>query len=42
MVGHGGWGSALGGSWYLLTSYNCTYHCTYDHMRTLKGLISGL
>ena len=30
----------LGGSWYLLTNYNCTYECTYDPIRALKGLIS--
>ena len=32
----------LGGSWYLLTNFNCTYNCTYEHIRALKGLLSGL
>ena len=32
----------LGGSWYLETNYTCTYNCTYNHIRALKGLISGL
>ena len=32
----------LGGSWYLLTNCNCAYNCTYDHIRALKGLVSGL
>ena len=31
-----------GGSWCLLTNYDCTYSCTYSHFRALKGLISGL
>ena len=30
----------LGGSWYLLTYSNCTYNCTYNPIRALKGLIS--
>ena len=30
----------LGGSWYLLTSYSCTYNCTYNHIRALKGLMN--
>ena len=30
--------SLLAGSWYLLINY----HCTYNHIRALKGLISGL
>ena len=30
----------LGGSGYLVTSSNCTYNCTYNHIRALKGLIS--
>ena len=34
--------TVLGGSWYLLTNYDCTYNCTYNHIRALKGLISGL
>ena len=29
----------LGGSWYLLTSQNCTHNCTYNPIRALKGLI---
>ena len=32
----------LGGSWYLLTNYNCTYSCTYNHIRALQGPVSGL
>ena len=32
-------GALLGGSWYFLTNDNCTYNCTYDHIRALKGLI---
>ena len=29
-------GALLGGSWYLLSNYNCTY----NHIRALKGLMS--
>ena len=36
------WGSLLGGLWYLLSNYNWTYNCTYNHIKALKGLISGL
>ena len=32
----------LGGSWYLLTNYQCTYDCTYNHIRAFKRLISRL
>ena len=32
----------LGGSWYLSTNQNCTFHCTVYHFRALKGLMSGL
>ena len=31
----------LGGSWYFVTTFNCTYICTYNHIRALKGLTSG-
>ena len=31
----------LGGSWYLLTKYNCTSNCAYNHIGALKGLLSG-
>ena len=31
-----------GGSWYLLSNYNCTYSCTYNHIRARIRLISGL
>ena len=30
----------LGGSWYFVATYNCTYHCTHSHLRALKGLTS--
>ena len=30
----------LGGSWHLLTNYNCTNNCTYNHIWALKELIS--
>ena len=29
-----GW---LGGSWHLLTNYNCTYSCTYNPIRALSA-----
>ena len=32
----------LGASWNIVTKFNCTYNCTYHHIRALKGLISGL
>ena len=34
--------AVLGGSWYLLTNHNCAFNCTYDHIRALKGLKSGI
>ena len=32
--------AVLGGSWYLVTNYNCTYNPNYNSIRALKGLIS--
>ena len=32
--------SLLGGSWYLVTNYICTYNPNYNYIRALKGLIS--
>ena len=36
-----GSGFRVHGTWYLLTNDNCTYSCTYDHIRALRGRISG-
>ena len=30
----------LGGSWYIVTKYNCTDNPNYNYIRALKGLIS--
>ena len=30
----------LGGSWYLVTNYDCTYNPNYNSIRALKGLLS--
>ena len=29
--------SPLGGSWYLLTTCNCTYNCASNHIKALRG-----
>ena len=34
---YGAWQGLLGGSWYLLANFNCTYNCAYNHIRALNG-----